>query len=386
MPIYNPAFLDPLIIPLANASTEEDTFKFYKQQVLFLTVSECNRECRVYINDSKSKLAYHITPGFTGIIQFSEPTNYLVLDWGFDTTIHTDTIGTFALYGYVSQEPPYWFNNPGSSMDTLFTRGFFGLGPLEPSFTVNFPYSAQFVAALAFMRDNGHPDTESDAIQTISLNNATDDQIEREKVLAVTPYLPIAVGSSASVPWDGSISRKSRASYVSVTQITTTAFAAATTQILTIHHSAAALKTARIWGMDVMIADSTVASNLVLALNYTDLATPPSGGTALSETPYDPANTGSAECAAIQLPAVAASTPSVPRARITYRVGVTGAAPVTNPAPVVPWVPLLHDLIGQPDSSGLVLRPTIAEGYLIQITPSVATTLNWAARVFWSEE
>lgn len=426
---YGLGFAEPVIFTYVDAnaaivSANSESRKYYRNGILYLSIERCQIECTIYANDNRTQFLVHLTPGSSGMFRLPAPSQSLLFVWGNIAAPLQNT--DIVLFGFSSQDAPLWQLQNPSILDTIFTRSILAGGPAPPPLTTLFPTAAQLAyGMLAFMVASDAITTGADTtVETHALANARLDLQSREQLLAVVPYT-VQPGAANGVPWAGSvaISGTPNVNVVNTpdvhvtnvpdvhvtntpavtisgtptvlapqqfvnafgvsTGVVSNAFTAATTtQIVTFYHPNTSTVRVRILWLVIEFLSASVATNIDLSLIRLSATTAPSGGTGLTESPYETGNTPDTEV--ISLPGVAGSTVGGQNRRYHLRLGVTGAASVVNP-PVVPVeVPMIPP--GPPWFSGAIIRAGNAEGWALRLASSANSTIDYAVSAMWTEE
>lgn len=339
----------------------------------FIYVQQTPRPFDLYNSTSRSNLVAHIKAGDSLVFELPIPSTELFIDYpaynGSDAEEHKATIILLSDNPFAASH-----RKDGPRMWTFEGRSSLSLQP----FFLNYDLSPPVVANIP-MLSNYSIDNQRDATAWAS---AASTEITGQNVAAVSLFdtggAPVSFSPITQLPDE-------RCSYSVITSRQSTAITVASNvQLLSWYHTNSSTKRARLLVARLAIQSATVACVLDAELRYLTGVTAPSGGTSLTERKYDQ-GCSDPEMACIQLPGVAGSVATGPFGTAHWTLGVTGAAPTTNPAPTWNFVNLL---LPPSDASrdGAIARAGSAEGAVINITSSATSTVTWSAMMVWTEE
>lgn len=156
-------------------------------------------------------------------------------------------------------------------------------------------------------------------------------------------------------------------------------------QYLTFFHPATATKKVRILSLDWALVASSAAVDITAHIFRLSSAVEPATGNPAATVTSLSRDGGSAETTVLCLPTTTGVTTGGAIVSDFARVGVTGAGSAANPPSGENWRPMLP----HPDMPGftpLDFRAGVAEGYVFQIEPSGAATVDVIIRAVFTEE
>jgi hypothetical protein len=155
-------------------------------------------------------------------------------------------------------------------------------------------------------------------------------------------------------------------------------------QAATLYHGTASTKKVRISVVQVAVESSSAVAIITADLvKLTSATTPATGNPAVTPTPRDPGDPA-AEVTCLALP----TTPGTEGALVSmveWNLGITGAAPTTNPVPGLQFVDL-YRVDNQPRLKPLLLRNGQAEGVAVVFDASAAVTYKAFVVVTFTED
>jgi hypothetical protein len=183
--------------------------------------------------------------------------------------------------------------------------------------------------------------------------------------------------------------RKAAATYIAVFRTATalpwTLSAALSTtpkQFVTIHHAATATKTVKIRRVDLIPSNNSAAGDVIIDLVRITSA-PATGNPAVTPSPANPGS-AAAEATCLALPTTGGTAGALYGMQHLW-LGITGAAPTTNPIPAPPRDPLYQwNSDGETDEP--TIRAGVLEGYAVTLSSQVATTFQCYIIVEFTEE
>jgi len=162
--------------------------------------------------------------------------------------------------------------------------------------------------------------------------------------------------------------------------------AAGRTQYATIYHLATATKIVRLRQVLVAVQSASAAAIIHAELvRLTAAVTPATGNPAITPKPLDPADVAvEATCLALPTTGGTEDTGSI-HANVEWNMGITGAAPTTNPPPSLVYVPLYDDPVGW-EGKPPTMRAGVAEGWAVTFDASAAATVIAYVTMRFTEE
>jgi hypothetical protein len=155
-------------------------------------------------------------------------------------------------------------------------------------------------------------------------------------------------------------------------------------QFAAIYHAATATRNVRLRWVAVALESASAAAIVVTDLVRLDGTVAPAGGNPTITPIGLDANDPAAETTCLALPTTAGTVESSPIAMAEFNLGITGAASMISPPPVVPWTTLYVSTVDE--QKPLLIRAGKAEGYAVTFDVNAAATINGFVVVEFTEE